>query len=156
MKKYIKSAGGKRAKKASALLVLLFAGNVAKGLAEEKIGTIVSEPDKRINPISLSVYYTYMVDSTGNSFSNRELIVDKDNMNKPNIVFDTLTKYLVPGQKFVFETNGKNEFREIYMDELLALIAPDGRVVELTELFSRADIKRYLTELDKKLKLEGR
>jgi hypothetical protein len=96
--------GGKKAttgavsKKAVALLTLLLAIAAMVG-AEPKTGTILSEANKDISGASGIVYYRYMVDSTGNSFANRQLIADKDGINKPNIVFDTLTKYLVPGQK---------------------------------------------------------
>jgi hypothetical protein len=138
----------------AALMVLLIAGGVAKAGAEEVTGTILFEPEKFIS-LADNLYYTYKIDSTGNSFSNRDLIASK-RMYERDIVFDTLTKYFVPGQKFVFENKGRNEFHEIYLDEVIALIAPDGQVIELTQMFSRSDIRRYLTELDKKLRREGR
>jgi hypothetical protein len=143
-------------KKAVVFLALLIAVGAAKAGAEEVEGTILFEPEKRTDSYTRGLTYIYDVDSTGNSFANRQLIIGKNNMYEPNIVFDTLTKYLVPGQKFVFENNGKNDFREIYLDEVIALIASDGQVIELTQMFSRSDIRRYLTELDKKLRREGR
>jgi hypothetical protein len=139
----------------TALTLTLLASAVMTAAAEEVVGTILFEPEKDVSSASGYIYYTYMVDSTGNSFANRQLILSKD-MYRQQAVFDTLVKYFVPGQKFVFEDHGRNVFHEIYMEEIIALVAPDGQVVELSEMFSRSDIRRYLDDLDKKLRAQGR
>jgi hypothetical protein len=149
-----KAASDGKTKKFGALLALLIAGGVAKVSAEEIIGTIMFGPDKNIGG-SGDPFYTYMVDSTGNSLANRRLIAMRDGY-KSNIVFDMLTEYLKPGQKFVFESNGKSDFETIYIDEIIALVMPDGQPIELTQMFSPNDIKQYLASLYRKLVREGR
>ena len=139
----------------TALTLALLASAVMTAAAEEIVGTILFEPQKEVSAASGYLYYTYMVDSTGNSFANRQLVISKDSY-KSEIVFDTLTKYLVPGQKFIFEYSGQNDFSEIDLNDIIALVAPDGQVVELTQMFSRDDIRRNLKSLDRKLRAQGR
>jgi hypothetical protein len=153
MKKDIKKpAGGKRAIKVSALLALLFAGNVAKGLAEEVVGMVLFEAEEIFGTNGNG--YSYPVDTTGNSISDRQMIARRGSSIDP--VFSTLTKYyLKPGVKFIFEDKGLKPFESMAFNRIIA-IEINGNMVELTEMFSRADIKKFLPELYEKLGREGR
>jgi hypothetical protein len=153
MKKDIKrSAGGRRAMKASALLALLFAGNVAKGLAEEITGTILWEP------ISSSFRWGFgtkcELDTRGKFVTDMNMFVPCGDTYDDLEVYGTLVRYLKQDSQVIFENQGLTS-KEFNSDRLIAVIDNKGRRIEIEDMFSRDIIKQYFPYLDKKLKAQG-
>jgi hypothetical protein len=143
-----------QAKKAGALLALLFAGNVAKGFAEEVMGTILFPPTEK-HSSAIGLFYEYEIDTTGNSVADRRYVAMQSEINK-DLIFNTLTKYyLAPGTKFIFENKELKPFEEVAINRTIS-IEINGQMVELTEMFPLDLIKWRLPYLYAKLVREGR
>jgi hypothetical protein len=156
MKKSIKkSAGGKKAIKASALLALLFAGNVAKGLADEITGAILFGPSLGTSKEFGGMYSEYDLDTMDNLVEDMYMRIPLKDKTGDMAVYSTLLKYLKEGRKIIFENEGLKQFDTFRNDRMYGFII-DDRSIELTQLFSLDVIKREFPYLYAKLLREGR
>jgi len=148
-----KAAADGRAKKASALLALLFAGNVAKGVAEEVVGKILFEPQFTDNGIG-GICYRSILDTDDDFVEDRHMKIEFSNTTR--ILLNTLPRYLKENGGIVFEDEGLKPFQQFDEKRMLAIITPEGRKIELTQLFPLDVIKANFSYLYEKLVREGR
>ena len=114
------------------------------------MGTILFEPEK----LNGSFGYSYAIDSTGNGVFDRHIIATM--ADDVDLVFDTLTKYYFkPGVRFIFEDRGLRPFGDVGIGRIIA-IEINGRMVELTEMFSPEVVRNRIPYLHEKLVREGR
>jgi len=149
-----KAAANGNTKRAGALLALLFAGNVAKGLAEEVTGTIVFPPDLAVD--NRGIYACYALGVQDDFVADMYMQVYLNNKyNRDDIsTYQTLFNYLKKGNQIEFEDEGLKLHDRFEHDRILAIISPDGRRIELTRLFSPDVIKREFPYLYAKLERE--
>jgi len=138
--------------KTSALVALLFAGNVAKGLAEEVVGEIMFEPE-RVTTNLYEVYFEYYLDTTGDLIVDRRMSLSERN---GEAVYKTLSMYLKSGWKIVFEDKNLKPFEDFSARCMVAMISPDGKYIDLSQMFPLDIIKSRLPYLYEKLVREGR
>ena len=153
MKKNTNKAVSSRKKKASILLALLIAGGVAKATAEEIVATILFEPKfTRMNSPSLPSFYSYILDINGDMVEDCSMDVGSDR----GEVFEKLPRYLQRGGQIVYENKNLKPFQNFNHRPLIAIITPEGRRIELTQLFSPDTIRREFPYLHEKLQRGGR
>ena len=134
----------------------LLLGNITKLFAEEVTGTILFEPVwTRSNTDVMKGSYKYLLDTTGDLIDDSYM----DLSSYAELPFEKLTRYLQPGGQIIFETEEKKRVSGGYgfgVGRMIAFTMPDGRRIELTQLFSLDVIKREFPLLYAKLVREGK
>jgi len=134
-------------KKTVLLLNLLIASGWAKVATEEVTGKIIFPPVER----SGTLYYD--LDTTGNGIIDRKMSLSFHFNGRD--LYNNLSRYLNVGWKIIFEDSGLKPFEGFGAGRMIAIISPEGNVIELTQMFPPNVIKLCLPYLDKKIS-EGR
>jgi hypothetical protein len=135
--------------KASALLALLFAGNVAKGLAEEVTGTILWKSRPAIfDGYHLATKYSLDTQDklVADMFMLFPVLGEKDDPS----VYSNVSRYLNEDYQIIFENEGLNS-KEFAKDRMIAIINDKGRRIEISDMLPLDVIKREFPYLYKKL-----
>ena len=134
----------------TALTLTLLASAVMTAAAEEVVGTILFEPKfwSEVNA------WDYSLDTDGDGIGDRTMTLRpvRNGVYLPR----ELSRYLNKDWKIVFEDNGLKPFEDFDAGRMLLLISPEGRQIELTQMFSRDTIRQSLPYLNQKLDREGR
>jgi hypothetical protein len=142
-------------KKIGVLLALLISNSIEKLVAEEVIGTILSEPWMDSFGRGLQANYAIGIRNVFVADKVLESFI-RDKSGKPN-TYSILSGLLKNGSQIVFEDEGlQSDFFE--RDRLIRIIWPDGTIVDLTQVFTMIEIKRefpYLYNKDIKVSNEA-
>jgi hypothetical protein len=144
---------GQRAKLIGLLVALHITGGMAKAQAMEVTGTILFEDVRRA---SGRFYVEYALDTQDNLVEDVHMRVFLSDKTNDRGIYNTLIRYLKEGHKVLFENKGLKSFEDFDRERLIAIIFPDGRQIELTQMFSLDVIKREFPYLYDKLVREGR
>ena len=134
---------------AGALTLALLASAVMTAEAEEVVGTVIAPPVNRDNKVMI-----YYLDTTGNGIVDRYMTIN-DWYNSREL-FEKLSIYLNEGWKIVFKGSGLQAFENFGAGCMLAIISPEGRNIDLTQMVSLPVIREYLPDLYAKLVRESR
>jgi hypothetical protein len=120
-------------KKTITLLLFFLVGGVLNSMAEEIVGKIMFEPEL-VSVSSYESYLQYYLDTTGDLIVDRRMSLSTRN---GETVYKTLSMYLEKGWGVVFEDKELRPLQDFSAACITAIISPENRRIELTQMFSR-------------------